>query len=977
MELVQALFDAVRGACSPRSWSRGIELVRGDAVAGERADDEEVTLRVRSPGRSVSNEVTLYPEDEDWQCDCDSTADACEHVAAATIAWRGARKEGRALPSSAKLAGRLGYRLTVNQRRVELGRVIRTGDDDKPLDGTLAKLAAHSDAAVDPTQTDLAIDRLLEQWRVRALAGEQLARLMPLLAQVDDLQLDGEPIVARPEPLLLEGRLRRKGNAVVLRITPPEALISLVVAGVACVRGDGGEGDGGRELRSLAGGSIGGLELERLPIERRFGPHQMSELVGEVLPSLRDQVRVDRGDVTIPRIGGRQAPRLAFDVEHQGAALSVLPLMVYGDPPVARLDGERLVHLGGDELPRRDSRAEERVRERLRLDYDLSIGKRELLTGERAAALAGRLRGYGGPVEGRGQLERYPQLPLTADVKVDGARLQLRFASAEGTLEAAPEEVLQAYERGASLVPLLGGGWAPLPSDWLSRFGPVLAHLLAARDAAGKVASHAQPALLSLCDALEHPRPAELSHLAPLVDGFDGLPRAALPDDLTAELRDYQRVGVDWLSFLREARLGAVLADDMGLGKTLQALCAVRGRVLVVCPTSVVHNWADEIARFRPDLSFSVFHGQRRELDHQADVTLTSYALLRRDIDELRALHWDMVVLDEAQAIKNPDSQVARAAYQLDADFRVAMTGTPLENRLEELWSQLHFANPGLFGGREHFRERYEQPIAAGDAGAAADLRRRIGPFVLRRLKREVARELPPRTDVVMHCELDEDERAVYDALRAATRDKLVAQLEQGGSVLGALEALLRLRQAACHASLVPGQQRERSSKLERLMIAVEQIAAEGSKALVFSQWTSLLDLLEPELERAGVDFTRLDGSTRDRAGVVETFQSTDGPPVMLLSLKAGGTGLNLTAADHVFILDPWWNPAAEDQAADRAHRIGQERPVLVYRLVARDTVEERILALQERKRALAEAALGEADRAAAVTRDDLLELLR
>jgi SNF2 family DNA or RNA helicase len=299
-----------------------------------------------------------------------------------------------------------------------------------------------------------------------------------------------------------------------------------------------------------------------------------------------------------------------------------------------------------------------------------------------------------------------------------------------------------------------------------------------------------------------------------------------------------------------------------------------------------------------------------------------------------------------------------------------------VENRLEELWAQLHFTNPGLLGGRRDFRNRYERPISLGEPGVAAHLRQRIAPFLLRRLKKEVARELPPRTDMVLYCTLSREERAVYDAIRAATRERIVSELARGQGVLAALEALLRLRQASCHSGLVPGQGAESSSKVELLVETLEEVVSEGHKSLVFSQWTSLLDRIEPHLRAAGIPFVRLDGSTRDRGAVVEQFQDDNGPPVFLISLKAGGTGLNLTAADHVFLVDPWWNPAVEDQASDRAHRIGQDKPVMVYRLVAEETVEERILKLQERKRALAEAALGEADRASSITRDELLALL-
>jgi SNF2 family DNA or RNA helicase len=473
---------------------------------------------------------------------------------------------------------------------------------------------------------------------------------------------------------------------------------------------------------------------------------------------------------------------------------------------------------------------------------------------------------------------------------------------------------------------------------------------------------------------MDVPPPPAFEALRELISNADGIPAAELPADLTATLRHYQEAGIDWLCALHDANLGALLADDMGLGKTLQALCALRGRTLVVTPTSVLHNWRDEIVRFRPGLSYNVYHGPGRRLDQKRDVTLTTYAILRIDADKLADEYWDTLILDEAQAIKNPDSKVTRSAYRLRGNFRMTLSGTPVENRLDELWSQFHFINRGLLGTRRDFEERYAKPIGAGDGDVAARLRDRIRPFVLRRLKSEVAPELPPRTDVVLHTTLTESERNTYDAIRAAAIENVVAQLSSGANVMQALEVLLRLRQAACHSALVPGQTANSSSKVELLLEFLDEVLAEGHKALVFSQWTSLLDLVQPHLDSVDISYTRLDGKTRDRAGVVANFQDPEGPPVLLASLKAGGLGINLTAADHVFILDPWWNPAAEDQAADRAHRIGQNRPVIVYRLVAEDTVEEGILALQEKKRALSEAALG--GTAGALNREDLLALL-
>jgi superfamily II DNA or RNA helicase len=723
-----------------------------------------------------------------------------------------------------------------------------------------------------------------------------------------------------------------------------------------------------------------GQRLEKLPITTRYAKQDVSTLVSEVLPQLTSRIEVNINSNKLPKIDAAIPPRIVLDVEQVEHSLSVLATLVYGDPPVARIDTGQLIHLGGD-LPVRDVAAEQAAATRLRDQLGLSVGARVHLQGDEAARFAAGLDQWQGEIRGSTPQRFVHATTLQPKLKTDGKRFEIRFSAAGAQpIAADADAVLRAWQQGQSLVPLLSGGWAKLPAAWLEANAHLLADLLAAREPSAEgrtLRPYAGPLLAELCERLEQPVPLELGQLRSRLQDFQHLPQAQLPADLTAELRDYQRQGVNWLCFLRDTGLGATLADDMGLGKTLQTLCAISGKTLVVCPTSVVHNWIDELQRFRPNLTFNKYHGPRRTLDPTADVTLTSYAVLRLDQQQLTGIEWDSIVLDEAQTIKNPESQVAQAAYELRGKFKLTLSGTPVENRLEELWSQFHFTNRGLLGARSEFQVRHAEPISLGQPGAAAQLRGKIRPFLLRRLKRDVAKELPPRSDVVLHCELSEEERKLYDALFAATQSDVVQQLRQGGSVLAALEALLRLRQACCHPALVPGAQAESSSKVRRLLDSLEHVAADGHKALVFSQWTSLLDLVEPHLQAAGIAFTRLDGSTRDRAQVVSQFQADDGPPVLLLSLKAGGTGLNLTAADHVFLLDLWWNPAVEEQAADRAHRIGQQRPVMVYRLVANDTVEERILALQEHKREIAEAALGEGDRAGNLTREDLLALLQ
>jgi superfamily II DNA or RNA helicase len=972
---MQALFAAVREACSPRIWSRGVELSRAGAVIGEHADGEEIVLKVATQVGMAYATVTLWPEDEEWSCDCKSPEMACAHVAAAVIALRRAGQEGKAMPTPKTPPGRIGYRFRRSERSLVFERLVVRDGVARVLESSLAALAAGraEGPAVVVAQVDLAVEQALGGRPHGWIPRELMPRLLKTLAQCPEVRLDNIPIKTSATPVLPQGRLVDQSEGFLLYVEPDPSITEVFTNGaVLC----------GDTLRPVGESGLTARERDELPAGRFFAMADVAELVTEVLPGLRKRIPVEIRTRRLPDITA-EPPRLLLETRRDGATLVILPALVYGKPPVARVEGDRLIHAGGKTVPLRNEAAERQLAQRLQLELGLVPGRAAHFTGEEAVRFVQRLQTWPGEIRGNGHEAFTLRPPLMPRLHLDGTRFELFFETSDMPLargmsakrvEAAP--VLRAWQAGAACLPLPGGGWAPLPVDWLERFGHRVADLLAARTASGTLPTCALPDLALLCAALEQPLPPGFASLQALLEDFNGIPEALLPDDLRATLRPYQRHGVNWLVFLRQAELGALLADDMGLGKTLQALCAVRGRTLVVTPTSVLHNWADEIRRFRPALRYAVYHGTPRRLDATVDITLTTYAILRLDADTLAQAAWDTVVLDEAQLIKNPESQVARAAYRLPARFRLALSGTPVENRLDELWSQLHFLNPGLLGGRQDFQERYARPIAAGQAGAAARLRERIRPFVLRRRKQAVAAELPPRTDVVLRCLLTEDERQVYDAIRAATREQVVARLEAGGSILEALEALLRLRQACCHMGLVPGQQAETSSKVTLLLESLEQVIAEGHKALVFSQWTALLDRVELHLRATATDFVRLDGTTRDRAGVVRRFQEDNGPPVMLISLRAGGLGLNLTAADHVFLLDPWWNPAVEDQAADRVHRLGQDRPVLVYHLVAEDTVEERILALQAHKRALADAALTGAEHAAALTRQDLLALL-
>jgi SNF2 family DNA or RNA helicase len=482
---------------------------------------------------------------------------------------------------------------------------------------------------------------------------------------------------------------------------------------------------------------------------------------------------------------------------------------------------------------------------------------------------------------------------------------------------------------------------------------------------------------------------AELKKLREMVDAFSGIPKIPVPKSLKAELRPYQEEGLHFLAYASRYRLGAILADDMGLGKTLQALAwleylrETEGRkpALVVCPASVVFNWQREAAQFAPEQKvLTLTAGDRRhELREDIpghDLIVTNYALLRRDLAALKKFSFRAIILDEAQNIKNPDSLVARSAKELRGDHQLALTGTPLENRLLDLWSLVEFVHPGYLPARGPFLEQYDRP---GVPQARALLSNRLRPILLRRLKSQVARDLPDRIEERLDCELTEGQRKFYLAELQRSR-QLLQEFDpatgQSRQRMHILAALTRLRQICCHPTLAGGKPVLGSGKTAAFLELLEPLRAEGHKVLVFSQFVEMLKLLQGELEQRGIPYHMLTGQTTDREGVVNAFQNDPQPSVFLLSLKAAGTGLNLTAASYVVLYDPWWNPAVEAQAIDRTHRLGQDRTVIAYRLVTRDTVEEKIWALQQRKAQMVKDVLGEQGFTGSLTRDDLEYLL-
>jgi superfamily II DNA or RNA helicase len=452
-------------------------------------------------------------------------------------------------------------------------------------------------------------------------------------------------------------------------------------------------------------------------------------------------------------------------------------------------------------------------------------------------------------------------------------------------------------------------------------------------------------------------------------------------------LRPYQKEGVYWLHFLRENRLGGILADEMGLGKTVQILTYLRAATppsLVVCPASLLFNWRRETERFTPELKVLTIDGSDRgprfRLIPEYDLVLTSYPLLRRDIDSYRPFRFGAIILDEATHIKNPDTQNAQAATALQGEQRFVLTGTPVENSVRDLWSIMNFVLPGYLGSRQEFRDRYELPISRGSEPERQRLAKRLRPVMLRRLKKDVLQDLPEKLEQTAFCDLSDEQRELYAKLQAEGRKKLDLLAKEKGSNqarMTMLTTLLRLRQVCCDLRLVGQEAAVRSGKLDLLLELLEEAIDGGHRVLVFSQFVSMLNLIRQELDNLDIRYCYLDGSTKDRAAVVDRFQNQADTLVFLISLKAGGVGLNLAAADTVFHFDPWWNPAVEDQATDRAHRIGQQRAVTSYKLITRGTVEEKILALQNKKREIIDATVeSEEPLMTGLTLDEISDLL-
>jgi non-specific serine/threonine protein kinase len=598
-------------------------------------------------------------------------------------------------------------------------------------------------------------------------------------------------------------------------------------------------------------------------------------------------------------------------------------------------------------------------------------------------------------VYGQETLARYrlrsgaPKIAFTISSGIDWFDLNVA-ATFEGTA-ASLQAFVEAVREGRRYVRLADGSYGVLTEEFLKRFKA--AALFGDARNEGLRFSRSHVALLDdLSASADVIADDGFGAVRARLASFTGIEHKALPGGFRATLRPYQQSGYDWLRFLHEFRFGGLLADDMGLGKTVQTLAllahihqphAARPSLIVV-PTSLVHNWQREALRFAPDLRVLTYHGLDRKRFRNTfesfDVVVTSYGILRRDAAFLRDIPFTYVILDESQNIKNFASVNARAARAIQAEHRLALTGTPVENNLSELWSQMHFLNPGMLGGLKTFTDHFIRAIERDhDEPTAASLRRIIRPFLLRRTKELVAADLPSKFESTVLCDMDEAQRSAYQHWREYYRQAILRSIDAVGirrSTVKVLEGLMKLRLVCCHPALADDRYRGSSGKFSAFEEMLDDILQEGHKVLVFSQFVRMLTLLRRHLDRHGVPYEYLDGRTTHRKTHVDRFQNDPDVRAFLISLRAGGTGLNLTAADYVIHYDPWWNPAVEAQATDRTHRIGQTRQVFSYKLITRDTVEEKIVELQEKKKDLVSSVITtEQNFLKSLTREDIDDL--
>ncbi len=993
-------------------------------LLGVRAEMDRVVVRgeVREGDEAIFRSVVhVRPSRVDARCDCGAPEWPCPHVLAVARAWasgesperpdrtRGWRAVLQALaPGRSRppvVPGRSALAHWVALRPVGAGvwglevrwrayRLTSRGPG-RGRSLSIAELLATPPAFLTPEDEEvLRLCRGEDEGRrdgaVR-VSGEVAHRVLQVLGRVGAVHWEegGEAARFDPNPVGIELSIEPAGGGARLRLSWREFDGSpwasgprrVVAASPPWVESEGvfRSVHGAEDAAALAAVAAGDLSIPE---------RDLPAFLGMAAPELEAHgIRVEASSLDHREFSVDEVPTPRLYLTEEDGGLAGELRFRYGDFEISSATPEPVVKVsaaGRKAFVRRDPEAEFQATLRLRTVGFAPVDPGHFrIEGEEAldfvrvqlAPLAEEWE-----VFGQDQMRRHRVSRATPTLVVRAAAmdewLEVSVEASAGETSVDPASLAAALARGGRYVRLGDGSHALLPQEWGRRIGPALQEL-GLSDGLARVPPHMAPVVADLLAATGNgevapgPRWEDLSAALQAREP-EGEGECPVPAELRDVLRPYQVAGYRWLRRMARAGLGCVLADDMGLGKTVQALAVLLADAregntrpsLVVTPTSVVPTWEAEATRFVKPLRVLRYQGASRQLPPEGmggyDLVVTSYAVLRRDVRELAAVEWSYAILDEAQAIKNAATQTARAAARLQARKRLALTGTPLENHLGELWSQFRFVAPGLLGSERNFSRRFLRPVLDGDRRALEELQRRVRPFILRRLKAEVAPELPEKVEAVLLCEMGPEQERLYRTLLTGYRERVFRELrERGlpGARFSALEALLRLRQACCHPEVLPqGAGRGiPSAKFDAFREFVSEIVSEGHRVLVFSQFVTVLGMLRGWFEEAGIPHLYLDGRTRDREARVRRFQEDQGIAAFLVSLRAGGTGLNLTGADYVILYDPWWNPAVETQALDRAHRIGQTRKVFAYRFVTRGTVEEKISRLQERKRSLSQ----------------------
>ena len=1043
-DYMDEFFKILKSESTPFVFSNGVNLSRiGEFKFETELENDEITLNVYSPLSRKNYEVSLWIKDNAWSCNCDESSDPCTHVIASVLKIKN-HQENSTTDKSESVDVKSGnknlnqnlniqrneeitfirYELNEIDNLICIDRFICVQKDGQILEKKIIERNFFRDetriknSKIKLIKEDLGIDLLLKSpfgnsgsFENKVIDPKNIKELLNKLSFVSNVFFENQKIQSSREIIRPSIEVHSRGENFILKnaINPfPDKIFE---NGAAIIK------DKIYYVEPISYSDYSQKYI-RISDELMFSRKELGYLISELIPYIQKKHEIIIKTDKLPSL--RQInPRIVVNTESLNEEFFITPHLVYGDPEIARVINNKLYLQSTKIAPLRDINKEAQIINEFEPMFKLKVGvTNKVINKKEALLLVDRFIKLNIISKSNDISYIHQDSKLSPLISFINEQLsfQMQLETENGNKTYVDgSKLLSAWKEGKSVFEYSAKNWVNIPEKFFNEYGTIISGFINAQNLnKNLLPRHKVFELLALEESSSGQIKVEgdlfLNKFKESVNSIgtssesihsNNIINVENIEGLNVSLRNYQHKGVAWLKFLKDIQVGGILADDMGLGKTLQAICSISPgeRTLIVAPTSVLSNWINQIKNFRPCLKATIYHGKNRNLFEKQDIaiqdsdsknsdiniffdcTITSYAILRLDINLIKNINWDYIILDESQNIKNPESLVTKAAYTLQAKSKLTITGTPIENDLKDLWSQFNFLNPNMLRNKDEFDKNLLKPIVFGDKKKLQNLKSKVKPFILRRLKKDVAKDLPSRTDITLQAEFSEEERKIYNAMYILTKKEAIENLA-ANNIISALSAILRLRQACCHFSLIPGQyiNIERSAKIEVLIEHLNSSMLNGHKALVFSQWTSFLDLIEKELNKENIVYSRLDGTTKNRSEVVDAFQTQDDIKVMLLSLKAGGVGITLTAADHVYIMDPWWNPFVEEQAADRAHRIGQVNPVIVHRIIVPDTIEENILILQSKKKEVASLILDNnavlSAEQGTLTKDDLLALL-